>query len=364
MVKKKKVLFVGAFNNTTQNTGGQLFACLSLVNSRLSEEISWRLIDSTATTNQQRSFFDRTFNAAKRVFRFVLSLFTFNPHTTLIFFADGASFIEKGIMALIAKLFFKRVVVCPRAGPLIDDIPASAFWRKFTRLVFSVSDVVVCQSDTWKTFFGAHIGFEASGKYVVIRNWINAEPYTENFKRRQQRASVKPLKVLFLGWIIKDKGIFELLEAFSNMKASEVQLWVAGDGQEMQAAKKRAAELNIENTVQFFGWAFSGKKMELLRDADIFVLPSYAEGMPNALLEAMASGLPSIATRVGGIPDVIHDGSNGFLVESKDAAALSEKIRLLAENESLRRQFSHAAHSWIQEKHSLQAAITAFDKIL
>jgi glycosyltransferase involved in cell wall biosynthesis len=365
MDKKKRVTFVGAFDDRNkQNAGGQLFACTSLVKSKLSEAITWDLIDTTASTNQERGFVERSTKAILRIWKFVYSLFRFKPQTVLIFFAHGGSFIEKGIMALIAKLMGKRVVVCPRAGQLIEHITLHRFWKKFARLVFSAADVVVCQSGSWKLFFEEQVGFKSHLKYTVIRNWILTHQYDENFVQRHKLANASTIKILFLGWVIKDKGIFELLDAFNQLQSPSVRLWIAGDGPELEAAKAKVSELKLSEVVHFYGWVFNDQKMQLLKEADIFVLPSYAEGMPNAVLEAMASGIPVVATTVGGIPDLIKDNVNGFLVKPGDANMLAEKITLLINDAEKRKSFSESAHVYSKENHSVEAAIESFRQIL
>lgn len=360
---KKKVLFVGAFNATSGNVGGQLFACCSLVESNLSEHVSWRLIDTTAATNQERSTSERMLKAIPRLIEFIGGLLRFRPDTVLIFFADRGSLLEKGLMAVMARMFGRRVVLCPRSGLLISDIRSSKFWKKYTRFVFRCAHTVVCQGESWKDFFEQHIGLSPE-KYIVIRNWIVLDRYAENFEHHQKRSAATKLRILFMGWVTKEKGIFDLLKAYQTLPFTHTEMLIAGDGNDLVAAKGESVNLKIDQTTKFLGWVFDNDKHKLLREADIFVLPSYYEGLPNALLEAMASGVPAIATRVGGIPDLIRSGENGFLVEPGDVDGLAEKIALLIQNEDKRKSFSLSAYNHVKNNHSLQAAVSRFKELL
>jgi glycosyltransferase involved in cell wall biosynthesis len=362
-MKKKKVIFVGAFNkNNSLNTGGIIFACQGLLNSSLSDKIEWQLIDTTPDTNLKRSFLERTVAAIKRLKEFIFLLF--GGSTDVLIFMGGyrASVIEKGLMTIFAKLAGKRVVLCPVTGLLPSFVLQSVLMRLFVRFTFLCAYRVVSQSESWRAFFLENVGL-APEKYTIIRNWINLDVYHENFERQLQKPQNPKIAVLYLGWVIRDKGVFELVEAFLKLSDLDIELWVAGDGDDLLALKQQADSFNLKN-IRFFGWVFNDQKMELLKKADIFVLPSYFEGLPNALLEAMASGIPVIASNVGGIPDLIQNGKNGFLAEPRNPSVLSEKIRLLAENRPLRKTFSEQAYTYVKDNHSFDKAIAAFNEIL
>lgn len=363
MEKKKKVIFVGAFNkNNSLNTGGIIFASLGLLNSSLSERIEWQLIDTTPDNNLKRSLVARTAAAAQRLKEFVSLLFGGSTHVLIFMGGYRASVIEKGLMTIFGKLAGKRVILCPVTGVLPSFVLQSTFMRLFVRFTFFCSYRVVSQSESWRKFFLEQIGHRPE-KYVVIHNWIDLDAYQENYNQQSQRPQANRVSVLYLGWVIRDKGVFELVESFGKLQALNIDLWIAGDGDDLNTLKQQVEEKNLKN-IRFLGWAFKDQKMELLKKADIFVLPSYFEGLPNALLEAMASGIPVIASNVGGIPDLIADGTNGFLVEPKDAVTLSAKIRLLAESATLRKDFSERGYKYVRENHSFEKAISAFNEII
>ena len=136
--------------------------------------------------------------------------------------------------------------------------------------------------------------------------------------------------VLFLGRLEAAGGVFDLLEAVSGLRTAvpDVRLLCAGDG-DRDAVARHARRLGIGDAVKFTGWVGPSGKRALLESAAVLALPSYDAALPAALLEAMAAGMPVIASRVGGIPEVVVDGVNGFLCAPGDLATLQRLLRRL-----------------------------------
>jgi glycosyltransferase involved in cell wall biosynthesis len=142
--------------------------------------------------------------------------------------------------------------------------------------------------------------------------------------------------ILFLGKLEPAKGIFDLLEAVSQLRAAvpDVQLVCAGDGNRIAVARY-AERLGISDAVKFTGWVGPSGKRALLESAAVYALPSYDEGMPMSLLEAMAAGVPAVASPVGGIPEVLVDGVSGLLAAPGDVTTLTRLLRKLLIDRSL-----------------------------
>ncbi len=154
--------------------------------------------------------------------------------------------------------------------------------------------------------------------------------------------------ILSLGRLVRLKGIDILIKAYCLLKKTcpAVKLKIAGDGVEMHALKELADSLNLSEEIEFLGTVRGEEKIRLLSKALLFVCPSREEAFGIGNLEALASGLPVIASRVGGIPDVIEDGINGFLIEPEKPDQLAERMRLLIEDHTLRQQMvEKALHS-------------------
>lgn len=169
--------------------------------------------------------------------------------------------------------------------------------------------------------------------------------------------------VTFSGRFIPRKGVSFLLEAWRNVINEEpaARLLLLGDGPLLGDMKKRAAGLGIEDSVDFRGHVNS--VMDYFQMTDIFVLPSLQEGMPNALLEAMAFGLPAVATKIGGVVDIIRDGENGLLVNPGDPAGMSAAILRLLGDPVLARRISTSALETIKSSYSLDCVAPRYIEI-
>jgi len=170
--------------------------------------------------------------------------------------------------------------------------------------------------------------------------------------------------VLYLGRIEAAKGIPELLEAIAGLRAAfpGLELVCAGAGS-IDAAATQAARLGIEDAVRFPGWIGPGEKRAWLQRAQLLVLPSHAEGLPMAVLEAMAAGLPVVASSVGGIPDVVKDGVTGCLVAPGDAVGLQEALGRLLGNPSLRRAMGEAGREVIRARYTPERVLTQLEQV-
>ena len=155
-------------------------------------------------------------------------------------------------------------------------------------------------------------------------------------------------RILFLGVLIRRKGAEDLLRAFAMAKPAKWRLVLAGSGPEEENLKRLAGELGISDQTDFAGWVDGQRKKELLESSHILALPSYNEGLPVAILEAMSFGLPVISTTVGDIPSCVRNGENGILVEPGDIAALAEAISDLTGHEKIWRHYSRNARNTIE----------------
>ena len=170
--------------------------------------------------------------------------------------------------------------------------------------------------------------------------------------------------LLFVGLLVPVKGIDVLLEALSPWRdQSGWKLYIVGDGPLLAALKERCAEEGIASQVHFVGRRSSQEIPQWMQAADVLVLPSHSEGRPNVVLEAQASGLPAVATRVGGTPELIREGEAGLLVEPGAAAPLREALEILREDGPRRREMGAQArahiesgeHSWEHSAATLHA---------
>lgn len=156
--------------------------------------------------------------------------------------------------------------------------------------------------------------------------------------------------VFFLGWVIPTKGIEELVKVWFELIPNSWRLLIAGP-----VNKNYQTELMHKypnDSVEFLGELNHSTSMQYLAQSDIFTLPSYTEGFPNVILEAMALGKPIIATSVGAIPDMLSNHC-GIVIEPKDVEGLKKAIFTLSQNEHLRYQLGQRAYQKAKHEYSL-----------
>lgn len=173
-----------------------------------------------------------------------------------------------------------------------------------------------------------------------------------------------PNLVLFLGRMQAAKGIFDLLQAVAALRPAvpDVRLVCAGDG-DRHAVARYAERLGIADAVKFTGWVGPSGKRALLESAAVFALPSYSEGLPMSLLEAMSAGVPVIASPVGGIPEVVVDGVSGFLVAPGDIATLHRLLRKLLIDRNLAARIGAAGAESARLRFAPERALPRLEEI-
>jgi glycosyltransferase involved in cell wall biosynthesis len=143
---------------------------------------------------------------------------------------------------------------------------------------------------------------------------------------------------------------------------ADAMLILIGDGEEKERLEALSIKLGIQKSVQFIGEVPHEQIPSYMQQADIFVLPSISEGFPSVILEAMACGLPIVASRVGGIPDIITNDTNGYLVEVKDSTDLANKMIILLQDDVLRKKISDN-NRLLVKKYSWENVIFELEKI-
>jgi glycosyltransferase involved in cell wall biosynthesis len=182
---------------------------------------------------------------------------------------------------------------------------------------------------------------------------------------RAGRTSDQRLRdVVFVGRLERDKGIFDLVEAFCPVAQEfpSARLRCAGDGDAAEVVRLAEAR-GIASAVDCVGWIRGDTKWDLLTSSAVYASPSYFEGLPMALLEAMAARLPVVATTVGGIPSAITHGVEGFLMPPGDVPALSRALRLLLGDDALRRNMGDAAYGRVAREFSTSVVLPKLESL-
>jgi glycosyltransferase involved in cell wall biosynthesis len=189
------------------------------------------------------------------------------------------------------------------------------------------------------------------GSFTVIHSGVDLKQFSKGAKqgsrkRKELGITTDSLVIGYVGWLIPIKGVTYLLDAMAEVvqRHSNSLLVLVGkgdeNGEEEIKLRERVESLGLEDRVRFLGWRPDVN--EIMGCFDIFVLPSLNEGMGRVLVEAMAAGLPIVASRVGGIPDLIENGENGLLVPPADPSALAKAISDLLSDKKRRNRMGEA----------------------
>lgn len=258
--------------------------------------------------------------------------------------SERANLFRKSIFALIAFLFRKPVLLHAHGAEFHITYSRLPQWAKqLLSNIFRRCSGLIVLSNTWKDYYVLNLGLNPQQVFVLPNP-------TELPVQIPQRLNSHKVTLLFCGRVGQRKGTFDLIRAFANLPDEQkncTELFIAGDG-EIEQGCRLVENLNLTEHITFLGWVNSAQRDELLAKADVFILPSYNEGLPLAILEAMSWGLPVISTPVGGIPELVIPGQNGLLVNPGHIEELSAAMQLLIENGSLRRSLGVVARKIVE----------------
>tara|TARA_B100000579_G_scaffold230100_1_gene188506 strand:- start:496 stop:1608 length:1113 start_codon:yes stop_codon:yes gene_type:complete len=341
-MKKSNLLIVGSFPKSKKKIyGGIAKSCEILLKSKEFSSFNIITLDSSQISNPPPNILIRSFYATYRLIRFPFILISYKPRSILIFCSDGASAIEKGLMIIIAKLFKIPSLIFPRAGNLMNQANKSNFFLGLIKFMFRRSAIFLAQGVKWKDFAKEQLKIPPN-KIEIINNWTATQDLFKIGEERKISPRENDLKILFVGWLEKEKGVIELLEALKNLKKRGIKfnMIFIGDGKILSEANKFININDLTNDVVFKGWLDFSHIKQFIKTSDVFILPSWQEGMPNALIEALACGLPSIVSAVGVIPNYLNDLDSAVLVKPKDSLALEHALYTIIKDFELRKKLS------------------------
>ncbi len=245
--------------------------------------------------------------------------------------AMKGSFFRKMILVFLLKLSRARVILHLH-GSEFDQYheDTSALVKWLMRHTLRAADVVVVLSRKWQDTVN---GIDSRVRSRVIYNYV--EPLSEDAAPlivARAGENSERVRYVYMGEVGQRKGIYDLLPAFAQLSRvnSNVELIVCGSG-EIEQAMTTARDCGLNGEVTFAGWISGEEKRAMLNSADVLVLPSYHEGLPMAILEAMSLGKCVISSTVGGIPEVISSGQNGLLHGPGDLPTLVEMLTRAAD---------------------------------
>lgn len=264
--------------------------------------------------------------------------------------ASRASFYRKSQFIKMAKKHGKKIIIHMHGAQfdIFYDNECNERQKKWVRDIFSLADAVIALSEEWKEFLSKICDPQ---KIIVLYNSVKIPEF--------HRENYDDGKVLFLGRLGKRKGTYDLISAISEIakRVPQVHFYFGGDG-EIGKCKEMCVQQGIQNNVTFLGWVSGEEKEKWLQESSTYVLPSYNEGMPMSLLEAMSYGDVVISTRVGGISKVIENKSNGYLFNAGDVQELIEIMTEALTFES-RKEVGEKAYMTIKNKFNIENNIAS-----
>ena len=231
--------------------------------------------------------------------------------------ASKGSMIRK-MMITLFSLLYQKIAVFHMHGGQFKAYYSELTWSKFIfRKLLNAAHLFICLTEEWKQYYENELGIK---NVLVLGNPIDV----------QSNLFLKPLgnelKLLFLGGINSNKGIFDLLdylETNAYFINGKISLTIAGIGEEERLLKLINAS-KYKHNIQFLGFVEAQLKQSAIASCDVFILPSYFEGLPVSILEAMSHGKPVIATNVGGVASVVKVNQSGWLFDAGEFSQLDQ----------------------------------------
>ncbi|WP_024590387.1 MULTISPECIES: glycosyltransferase family 4 protein [unclassified Pseudoalteromonas] len=287
---------------------------------------------------------------ALSITKIIFLLLFFKVEIAHMHMASRGSYSRKSFLIRLLKYFRVKVILHLHGAEFRDfySSECSQDKQQHIRNTFMMVDKVLVLSSQWLKW--AAETFPSTQHFQVLYNSVI--PISNDGCDSQCG------KVVFLGRIGERKGTGDLIRAFQKVKIScpNAQLELAGDG-DIEKFTELASELEVLDSIKFLGWVSGNKKLSVLKTADIYCLPSYNEGFPMGVIEAMSAGVCVVSTYAGGIPDAIESGKDGLLVNAGDIEALAQAIINLIQDRELNRKLVEVGKIKFEEHFSQQAIL-------
>lgn len=353
--EKIRVLMVGM--SLTKTRGGISTLIGGILKSDLKDDFVIEYIESQA--EDFRSF-NKLLLAIKAVFKFSGKILTKNQKLIYVHIGSNASLYREPFFIVLAKIFGKKTVAHFHAGDVEEYLEKqSEIGKKIIAWAIGLSDKLIAVSENSAQKLRK---LAPKNEIEIIVNAIDTKPFSFSTDRFAERDEF--VRILFVGAMGKLKGETDLANAIKLIAAKHPNLRVSFLGFGGENLQKYCAEIRIENLIEFVGAVSLEERLKFFEKADIFALPTYAEAMPLSVIEAMAAGLPIVSTKVGGIPELIDENEEGFLIEPANSIKLAEKLSTLISDQKLRLKMGEKAQVKIAERADFQVYTNKLRKCL
>lgn len=348
---KKIYILIGAKpnKNNMQHAGGQITASIGLAKYAEKNGFKLTIIDTTQSGFPVPSFRERLIKGGSRLKKLLNELRSFEINGVIIFAGHGFSFCERICMSLLCRLYNVNDILFVRSGFFRDSVNnASNISTFLVKCALKIPSYIGAQGLSWIDFYSL-LGVDTE-KLVLVRNWI---PHDYSVVTAPKEvAHNQTLTFVYVGWLVVEKGIIELLDAIDSLYSSfDFKLIFVGGGTLDGLVNERIRNNKMTSRIMSLGWQNNEEVKNALSCSHVFVLPSYSEGFPNALLEAMAMGLPAICSDVGAISDSLHNDVNGYLIPPKNSRSLASAMEKYLLNKEFVKLHSQATLNIISLNH-------------
>jgi glycosyltransferase involved in cell wall biosynthesis len=234
----------------------------------------------------------------------------------------------------------------------------AAPWRQHERFLWPAADHILCNSQILKDFMVSRYGLPPS-RLTVVPNGVD----TDFFQPGKNGGKDGKTVLLSVARLVPDKDHDTMLAAFSQLTERHpgAELWLVGNGPRRETLEHKVLDLGLTGRVKFLPVAKDIR--HLYHQADVFVLSSVNEALPNVILEAMAAGLPVVATRVGGLPEAVVPGDTGLLVDPRDVNGLAAALGSLLDDPETRRNLGRRGRERVLEQFSFEAMVSRHEEV-
>ena len=352
-MKREIVYLIGP---STETRGGIGYVIGTYLKSSLADHFELIHI----VTQREGGALTKAVTFAKAVAKFVFLGLSRGGKLVHIHSSTGPSLFRKVFFFFVSRCMGFRVIFQFHSGHFLDYYAKNGYAIRFLiDYVLSSTRLNVALTDSWGRKIKALT--VKCAPVEVVANPINTSIYKPGTRRTSRSEAPR---LLFLGAIIKAKGVYDLVESFKLLKAQGLEpcITMAGD-REIDQVKVRCKEAGVEGLFEFPGWVSETQKLSLLWRSDLLVLPSYGEGLPLCVLEAMACGLPIVCTDVGGLSDLVQHGENGLLFKPGEIDMLTRHISTLLNDDSLRHKMGQNNVAKINDDYSIDIIAKRMGKL-
>jgi len=300
----------------------------------------------------------------KRLWMFLRSMLAFlyllvfkNVRMVHVHSAMRGSFWRKNFFSAVAR-FFSIPVLLHLHGSEMEKFyySQSGFFRRRISAVFLKADMVIVLSKSWKGFI---LKISPKANVEIVHNYVVPPTEVADIESGNPK-----IKLLFLGLIGERKGVYDLIRAIPKVVAKHpnLEMLIGGNG-ELEKARLLVEQLSLGSHVTFLGWVNGEQKLNYIRDADVYILPSHNEGLPMSILEAMSFGKPIVSTHVGGIPELVRNHKDGILIEAGNVEEIADALITLCQSPGMRLEYGDSARTRVIKDFSDKTIIPQLNDI-